>query len=948
MSIRGEKIRNLLPVLVILLLPVIFFFPLFLTFGVGPREDELMQYIPCMYWLAEHLHSDSIPIWNHLIYGGYSAIADPQSGICYPLNWLAAIIGVNFAYPFLTVAHYWIAGLGMYVLGRRWNAVRIAALSGAIVWMFSGFMLGHRTHYTILSAMSYLPVILWLWDKFINSHSAQYRLFVVIVVIQSLQILAGHIQTAALSAIVVLLYVLILSGNTKKGVKYASVFILSYILVFSLTAYSVLPAIDLFNESTRPVNSYRFFTENSFLPIAWPLIFAPAAMGLRVPNFLYRFEYFGPWHLCELNCFVTLTGLILACFAIKMRKQLTVARQRLILFFAFLSLFAIFMSLGRYNPAYRIFYYIPLWKAFRCPARYLVWLDFSVAAIVVFGIDFIVKANGRKEITNYLRNFAIKFSVIISLCFVMFLIFARYILTHYDFVDTLPASLRTLPNLALAGLSIKNSGIIIPLLFAATIVIVAKKVSDNKLPSALLVLIIAECSLFAPFYDIHFSDIGKIGFRPSVADMLDNISQSKKGFLLPIAYDPYRQPLKELQPFCNLFVDRATITGYGPMLNKYQRRIFSFELWPTTRRWLDIITRPTLLNRYGIKYLIVENRIDRQIQSISSNLFKSGNNGNIYAQNNAKNNSDSCIVSYDMDISLGYHNVLSLDVPEDSGLYEMTFYARRTSSCQMFLTLSLKGVKDLLWNNQSFTLNRWDITNCWRKFLWVFYLPKNIATPKIQLLVRYGSCQIKNIKIAPRKFDLQYLKRYVCPDESVVVYENTSATGNIYFANKIIPVKSREEAANSVLFDENTSGTYVALDNDSGSDKSFKIGHRKFSIKQIISSHRKFASGRIISCRYLANKIIAKVNVPADRALLIIPAGYNRDWRVYIDNRPTTLFCADAISRAVIVPAGTHIIKLQYFPSSLKAGLLLALCAIIILFMLYRLSRLTFYRLSRE
>ncbi len=895
-----------LPVLIILFLPIVFFFPLFLTFGIGPREDELMQYFPCMFWLANHLQAGRLPLWNHLIYGGYSAISDPQSGICYFPNWISGLIGVKFAFPFLTVAHYWLAGLGMYFWGINRKLSQYASLAGAVIWMFSGFMLSHRTHYTILASMSYLPLILYLWDKFWDCSAkanirTMRRWIILIVAIQSFQILAGHIQTAALSAIVVFAYLLVSACDLRNLAKRIWLFALSYLFVFGLTSFAILPAINLFSESTRSMNSYRFFTENSFLPIAWPLIFAPASMGLRVPNFLYRFKYFGPWHHCELNCFVTLTGLILACFAIKIRNRFSYDKRKMIIFFTIFSLIAIFLSFGRYNPLYKIFYYIPLWNAFRCPARYLVWLDFSIAVLAMFALDFIQQFRLPDDVIKLFKRFANRFVLTISTCFVAYLLLARYVFTRYDFSNILPDNLQNLPKLILTGISIANLGIIVPLFFALSILLSVTILTGKRLSLALLILIVAECAAFAPFYDIRFSDIARVTFRPPISYTLDDISHSKNGFLLPIARDPYKRPMAQLQPFCNIFVDRPAITGYGPMLNKYQRRIFSFELWPTTRRWLDIITRPKLLNRFGIEHIIAENEIDKKIQFLAKRI-------NIANTDSKK--------QYKLNIILNVNNAFSVDISRSDALYQMTFYAKRISDTQLRLHISLTGIKDNLWNNQNFEINRWDVDKNWRRFLWTFYIPPDTSKPRIRFFTRYGKCELKNIQIIPRTFDFRHLKRYKCQtDTKTFVYENIKLAELPYFAKEIELTKSRQASADKVLFDIDSDKTYIV---SADSNAPNKIGQ-----------------GKILSYRQLTNMLIVNVNVFDESALLIIPAGYNHDWHALIDNSPAKLFCADAISRAIIVPKGLHLVTLQYSPASFKVGLILALSVIAILIYLY-------------
>ena len=58
--------------------PLAFFWPMFTTCGLGPREDDLIQYFPSLAWLGGHLQVGQFPLWNGLAYGGYPAIGDPH------------------------------------------------------------------------------------------------------------------------------------------------------------------------------------------------------------------------------------------------------------------------------------------------------------------------------------------------------------------------------------------------------------------------------------------------------------------------------------------------------------------------------------------------------------------------------------------------------------------------------------------------------------------------------------------------------------------------------------------------------------------------------------------------------------------------------------------------------------------------------------------------------
>ena len=72
---------------------------------------------------------------------------------------------------------------------------------------------------------------------------------------------------------------------------------------------------------------------------------------------------------------------------------------------------------------------------------------------------------------------------------------------------------------------------------------------------------------------------------------------------------------------------------------------------------------------------------------------------------------------------------------------------------------------------------------------------------------------------------------------------------------------------------------------------------------------------------------------------LVLTDQYYPGWQAKVDGQPSPIFPANAIFRAVFVPAGQHEIDFQYLPKSLLNGLFCAAIAVIVLLTLLIGSR---------
>ncbi|HQJ76521.1 MAG TPA: hypothetical protein PKW14_13115, partial [Bacteroidota bacterium] len=118
-------------------------------------EDFVYQYYPFRNFAAVALSQGIIPFWNPYTFAGMPFIADIQTAFFYPLHIFLTLFvkdnSLNFVYlEYLIIFHYFFAGVFSYYLAKSLNLNVFAAILTGITFMFSGFMVTHLIHETMV------------------------------------------------------------------------------------------------------------------------------------------------------------------------------------------------------------------------------------------------------------------------------------------------------------------------------------------------------------------------------------------------------------------------------------------------------------------------------------------------------------------------------------------------------------------------------------------------------------------------------------------------------------------------------------------------------------------------------------------------------------------------------------------------------------------------------
>lgn len=336
--------------------------------------------LPFRHALALALHSGDFGslLWTREIYGGYPLFADGQGGFLYLPNLFAyRLLDAFHAHAALTIFHYTLAGVGMYLLARYLGASPWGALVGSFSYPLGGAYVGALYYTSMISTASWAPMLLLAMEWSYRGRSL--RRATVAGAIWATQILAGHVQLAAVTLVGVSIYALFrpLAGRPRQRDFLMTVGVICCVVAagVGLAAMQILPTLQLRDESVRTGLSYDFLTSGSVPPGSLVTLIAP--LFFLDPVAATDWDRFGS----DVWIYAGVVSLVLAVVAIiapDRRKWLPLLAM---------TLGALALSFGRYLPLYSLLLLVPPFHGFRFPSRFAFIFDLGVGLLAAHGFD---------------------------------------------------------------------------------------------------------------------------------------------------------------------------------------------------------------------------------------------------------------------------------------------------------------------------------------------------------------------------------------------------------------------------------------------------------------------------------------------------------------------------------------------------------------------------------
>ena len=122
---------------VLIVLPqIILFGPMLISGEALFWGTPIMQFIPWREFAIDTLRQGHLPLWNPWLGMGAPLIANYQSAVFYPPNWILFLTGPAWGQSLLVLFHILWTGVGMLLLVKHLNMSRLAQAIAAL--SFSG------------------------------------------------------------------------------------------------------------------------------------------------------------------------------------------------------------------------------------------------------------------------------------------------------------------------------------------------------------------------------------------------------------------------------------------------------------------------------------------------------------------------------------------------------------------------------------------------------------------------------------------------------------------------------------------------------------------------------------------------------------------------------------------------------------------------------------------
>lgn len=339
-------------------------------------RDTVRYYQPAHFYAAEGVARGIIPLWNPYVFSGVPFLATVQHGLFYPFNLLHYLFPFTPGFKFLFIIHYFLAGLGLYLLLRSFSLSPASALAGALIFTFNGYMVSILNLLTTLSAVVWLAFGLlffrralsggWLWPVLLS--------FTLV-----LEFYSGQPEVMYFSLILLLAYSLYAFYRQQiKPSRIALVLLLSGGLALVLMQPVFLLLKELLSLSVREKGvDYRVASYWSLHPLELITTFSRTFSW----DFMEARKWFRQtWLRSFYFGFITLFFVWFGCRSPEYKKP---AR-----FFIWLGLAGLIMALGKYTPAHSFLYkFLPGFNLVRYPVKYIFILNLSLVALAGFGFE---------------------------------------------------------------------------------------------------------------------------------------------------------------------------------------------------------------------------------------------------------------------------------------------------------------------------------------------------------------------------------------------------------------------------------------------------------------------------------------------------------------------------------------------------------------------------------
>lgn len=361
---------------------LLFFGPTALR-GQSLAEGEgVTYYLPMRELAAAAWKAGHWPAWNPFVYGGMPLLADCQAGVFYPPNMLFLVLPPVTAINVIRLAEHILSAWGMILLLRAQRASAPAALAGAVIYTFSGFMIAHMGHVSIINAAAWIPWICLTVSQWSERGGRWWLISGTL--LWAVQFLAGHPQIVLYTGILVGMMLVLLAIHRRLAIRrtVAGLTLMAVVAV-ALSGVQLLPTLAMSAHTGRTFEpSYQLFQQYRLTIIHTPLLWIPFLFGTQDQTPL-NFSWWGAWNFVEQAGYVGLLPWMLLPAAVFLPK----ARLRMGRGWTIIALAHLVLAWNVDTPVGRLLFHVPVYNAFESSGRHLIGMILALGMTTAIALD---------------------------------------------------------------------------------------------------------------------------------------------------------------------------------------------------------------------------------------------------------------------------------------------------------------------------------------------------------------------------------------------------------------------------------------------------------------------------------------------------------------------------------------------------------------------------------
>jgi hypothetical protein len=165
--------------------------------------DPVLQFQPWLEFNRRMVRSGRLPLWNSHAGCGVPHLANGQCAVFDPFHLIAYLGPTPRAYAWIAAGRLFVAGLGMFLLARRWGLGFWGRWFAGLVYPFCGFLIVWLL-FPVTSVAIWMPWLFLATEGVFGAPGP--RSAGVLAIVTALVVLGGHIQTSAHVLLAVGLY----------------------------------------------------------------------------------------------------------------------------------------------------------------------------------------------------------------------------------------------------------------------------------------------------------------------------------------------------------------------------------------------------------------------------------------------------------------------------------------------------------------------------------------------------------------------------------------------------------------------------------------------------------------------------------------------------------------------------------------------------------------------